>query len=58
MQCENKITKSTAATHIRSEVRNTLLPNGISGIVEHLGKNIHFSVENLEKRDTALISVH
>lgn len=38
MQCENKITKGTAATHIQGEVRNTLRPNGIEGIVKHLGR--------------------
>lgn len=35
MRCENKITKSTAVTHIQGEVRNTLLPNGIEGIAKH-----------------------
>lgn len=38
MQCENKITKSTVVTHTQGEVRNTLPPKGIEGIVKHLGR--------------------
>lgn len=45
MQCDNKIPKSTAATQIENEVRNTLLPNGIIGTARHLGKNICFNVK-------------